>query len=180
MNRAHRQALSLIALVIAGASSLATTQGPPTVFYETKDRLSFSGDQRTEVRHVRVVVAAGKGKAHVTADVPVEVGGVDGKRPVTLTVVRDSDGTSVVLDDFGPGYQAGTVSSLAGDFTAIESCPSGQTCSESFTFTFERIAEDTRPDLAFDWSVRATAEWPGSPPPGSPPPGASLDVTIAP
>jgi len=176
MNRAHRQALSLIALVIAGASSIATTQGAPAaLFDEPKDRLSFSLDQRTEVRHVRVVVAAGKGKAHVTADVPIEVGGVDGKRPVTLTVVRDSDGASV-NDDIGAGSQAGTIANLAGAFTAIDSCPSGQTCSESFTFTFVRIAEDTRPDLAFDWSVRATAEWSGS----SPPPGASLDVTIAP
>ena len=176
MNRAQRQALSLIALVIAGASSIATSAGAPAALSrEPKDRLSFSGDQRTEVRHVRVVVAAGKGKPQVTADVPIEVGGVDGKRPVTLTIVRDSDGAS--LDhDFGPDYQAGTVSSLAGGFTAIDSCPSGHTCSASFTFTFVRIAEDTRPDLAFDWSVRATAEWPNV----APPPGASLDVTIAP
>jgi hypothetical protein len=176
MNRAQRQALSLIALVFAGASSIATSQGAPAALLEEpKDRLSFSLDQRTEVRHVRVVVAAGEGKAQVTADVPIEVGGLDGKRPVTLTIVRDSDGASV-NDDIGTGGQAGTIANLAGAFTAIDSCPSGQTCSASFTFTFLRIAEDTRPDLAFDWSVRATAEWPGLPPPT----GSSLDVTIGP
>lgn len=176
MIRANRQALSLLALVIAGASSLATSQAPgAVVFDEPWDRLSFSADHRVEVRHVRFVVVGGKDGVDVTADVPIEVGAVDGKRPVTLSVVRDSDGESV-LDDFGPDYQAGTGSSLAGHFVAIESCPSGQTCSENFTFTFERIAEDTRPSLAFDWSISSKAEYPGS----TPPPGASLEVTISP
>jgi len=179
MNGQARRTLSLVALVVAGVSSLATTQGAPAVGQQPQDRLSFSGDQRTEVRHVKVVVTAGAGDAHVTADVPIEVGGVDGKRPVALTVVRDRDGASV-LDDYGADYQAGTVSSLAGYFTAIDSCASGKTCSETFTFTFERIPQDTRPDLAFDWSVRAFAEYPSIEPGASVPAGASLAVTITP
>jgi hypothetical protein len=129
------------------------------------------------VRHVRVEVTAGADAAHVSAEVPIEVGGVDGLRPVTLTVVRDRDGASV-LDDYGPDYQAGDSSNLAGYFDAIDSCPAGETCSETFTLTFDRIPQDTRDDLAFDWSIRGRAEYPDREPGTSVPGGASLEVTI--
>ena len=173
----HRdKRVALLALMVAGLASLATTEGPPGVRQESKDHLSFSGDQRTEVRHVRVEVVSGKGDATVSADVPIETGGVNGKRPVALTVIRDRDGKSV-LDDFGPSYQAGLLGSIAGNFDAIDSCASGQTCTETFTFTFTRIPEDNRQSLDFDWSIRAGSAY-SIETSMSPPPGASLTVTI--
>ena len=177
MRRTRRQGVALLALVIAGFASLATTEGPPGVSQEPKDHLSFTGDQRTEVRHVRIEVVAGDGDASVTADVPIETGGVNGKRPVALTVIRDRDGKSV-LDDYGPNYQPGFLSSLAGNFDAIESCASGQTCAETVTFTFTRIPDDSRQSLDFDWSIRARSAY-SADTSTSPPPGASLTVTIS-
>lgn len=180
MNRTARQTLALVMLVVAGISSMATSRSSPAVGQEPKDNLSFSGEQRTQVRHVKVEVNAGEADARVTAVVPIQVGGIEGKRPVTLTVVRDGGGDGSILDDYGPDYQPGTTSSLAGHFTAIASCAAGTTCSETFTFTFERISEDSRPDLAFDWSVSARAEYPSIEPGATPPAGASLTVTITP
>jgi hypothetical protein len=112
----------------------------------------------------------------VSADIPIETGGVNGKRPVTLTVIRDRDGTSV-LDDYGPSYQTGAVSNLAGSFVAIDACAKGQTCVETFTLTFTRIPGDTRQSLDFAWSIQARSSYlEGNI--TSPPPGASLLVTI--
>jgi hypothetical protein len=142
---------------------------------EAKDHLTFSGKQRTEIRHVRVDVVAGDGDTTVRADVPFETAAVNGKRPVMLTVIRDRDGESV-LDDSGPDVQAGEIVGVVGDFDPIDSCASGKTCVETFTFTFTRIPEDARPSLDFDWSVRARSEY--SRAGASPPPGGSLAVTI--
>jgi hypothetical protein len=177
VSRISRQLLALVVLLLAGLASLATSVGPPAVTLEAKDRLSFSGDQRIEVRRVRVEVVASDRATRVWADVPIDIGAVDGKRPVTLTVIRDRDGESV-LDDFGPDYQPGTLGSLAGSFEPIEVCSRGATCVETFTFTFERIPEDTRQSLEFEWSVRARAESPDLDPGASPPSDASLRVEI--
>jgi len=149
-------------LLVAGIASLATTTGQ-SADQEIKDRLSFSGAERALVRHVRVDVVAGSAAATVSAEVPMDTGAVaDGKAPVLLAIVRDSDGVSVG-QDLEP--TAGTHGYVAGWFRAIESCPKGQACSEAFTLTFERVPEDTRSSLEFGWSVRATATGVGGPPP---------------
>jgi hypothetical protein len=158
VKRSRRQVLALIVLVIAGLASLATETAPGLLSQEPTDRLSFKAGQTTEVRHVRMEIVSAAGQARVWVDIPIEIGSVNGKRPVTLTVIRDRDGKAI-LDDFGPDYHAGSDSSLAGSFEAIASCAPAKTCSETFTFTFERIPEDTRPSLAFDWSVRASATY---------------------
>ena len=178
MTERRRRLLSLLMIALAGAASLATQQGPPTVDDEPSDRLSFVADQRSEVRQVTVEVTSGESDAHVTADIPIDIGGLDdGIPPIGLSVTRNSDGASV-LEDFGPGFKAGTEGYLAGWFVAIESCPKGETCAQSFTFTFERVPEDRRATLDADWSVRASAEYLGRSPGSSPPVGAFLEVRI--
>jgi hypothetical protein len=175
-----RQRLAFLAMVVAGVASLATSQGPPGIGQEPKDRLTFASDHPVQVRHVRIRIDAGAGTAYVRADVPIQTGGVGSpaKRPVTVTVVRDSDGKSIG-DDLGPGYLAGAVSSLATSFVAIGSCAADTTCEATFTLTFERIPEDTRESLEFEWSVRTWAEYPDREAFSSPPPGAALSVEIS-
>ena len=177
MTRSRRQLLAYVALAVAGVASLATSQAPPSISQEAKDHLSFGVGQHTEVRHVRIEVRPGADSAQVTAEVDIEIGGVNGKRPVTLTVTRGSDGMSI-LNDFEPGYQVGTTTNVSGAFDAFDGpCPNDQTCTELFTLTFTRIAEDTRPTLAFDWSVRTSADFNTL---ATPPPEASLTVSITP
>lgn len=164
------------AAAFSGCVTVFVDPGPPGISQETKDQLSFAIDQRVEIRHVRIDVVAGAQAARVWADIPIETGGVGGKRPVVLKITRDRDGLSM-NDDFGPEYQAGLASSLAGNFTAIE-CSATQTCSETFTFHFERISGDGRTTLAFQWSVRARSEYSTLSPMASIPSGASLQVLV--
>lgn len=150
--------------------------GPAGISQEVRDRLSFSATSSVETRHVRFVVSAGEGDAHVQANFPIETGGVDDKRPVVLTVVRDRDGVSV-NDDFGPDYRPGTTSSLAGNMDVLD-CPRSQVCTETFTFTFQRIPADQRETLEFSWSVRARSEYGDVGEFESPPIGAAIEISI--
>jgi hypothetical protein len=169
-------ALAAAAIFLLAACVPWGDPGAPGISQETHNRLSFSPDHPVEVRHVRVDVLAGPTAAHGWADAPIDTGGINGKRPVELTVTRDRDGASI-NNDFGPDYQAGLLGSLAGQFDMLD-CPAGGTCSETFTLTFRRIPQDTRPCLAFDWSVRARLEYPSLDPFASVPPGGSLAVSI--
>lgn len=162
---------SLLVLILVAACA-------PSAPDEVKDRLIFSGGEKTHVRHVRVETSGGSSSVRVTADVPIYTGAVDGQRPVTLTVVPAGSSESV-LDDLDPGYVAGTESSVAGQFDVIE-CPAGETCNEDFTITFTRVLGDPEQSLEFDWSVRLTAQYEGREFGASPLPGAYLEVKIGP
>jgi hypothetical protein len=167
---AHACCASLLVLIFLAACEPSATD-------EVRDHLVFSGGEDTQVRHVRVEASGGSKPVSVTADVPIYVGPVDGRRPVTLSVVPAGGGESV-LDDFGPDYVAGTESSVAGRFDMIE-CPAGETCSEDFTFTFTRVPGDPEQSVEFDWSIRPTAQYAGHEFGASPPPGGYVEVTIS-
>lgn len=180
MRRTRRQLLVLLLLACAGFASLATEEAPPSLNQNAGDRLTFNGSQRTEVRHVSIALVAGDEVTGVSVDVPIHTGGVNGQVPVVLSVTRDPDVTPVNVEDVPWwGMEAGDTDNDAGGFVAIDSCFAGQTCTESYTFTFLRIFDDPRPSLAFDWSVDALAEYSELPVGASPPAGASLTVTIS-
>lgn len=159
-----------------GIASLATTTGQPGLVKETTDHLSFAGSQRSAARHLRVEAVAGGAGPHVFVEIIVRTAGVDGRVPVILSVTRDSDGTSV--DGGQPPEGPGDGSAIVGTFDPFESCGAGQTCSDTFTLTFQRIPEDTRDPLDFDWIARTHSEYPSQA--STAPSGASLTTTIGP
>lgn len=177
MNKSPRQLLPLVALLIAGAASLATSQSSPGISQETKDHLSFSGDQRSQTRHIRIELAPGNNTVvNVSATIMLETGAINDKAPFAVRVTRDRDGASVLHSE---GYVTGSDYSAVGNFDVMTQCARGSTCSESFTVIFMRIPEDTRPTLDFDWSIRTGGTFQGLSPDDSVPADASLVVTIS-
>jgi hypothetical protein len=177
MNRSPRQLLPIVALVIAGAASLATSQSYPGIHQETKDHLSFSGDQRSQTRHIRIELAPGNNTVvDVSATIMLETGAINGKEPFAVSVTRDSGGGAPLHSSY---FEPGPDSTAAGFFDVVTQCDSGSNCSESFTVIFMRIPEDTRPTLEFDWSLQTGGMFQGLSPEDSVPADASLVVTIS-
>ena len=178
VNRSPRQLLPIVALVIAGVASLATSQSSPGISQETKDHLSFSGDQRSQTRHIRIELAPGNNTVvNVSALIELGTGAINGKAPFAVRVTRDRNGASVLHDS--EYFEPGPDSTGAGFFDVVTQCARGSTCSESFTVIFMRIPEDTRPTLDFDWSIRTGGTFQGLSPDDSVPTDASLVVTIS-
>ncbi len=178
MNRSPRQLLPIVALLIAGAASLATSRSYPGIYQETKDHLSFSGDQRSQTRHIRIELAPGNNTVvNVSATIMLETGAINGKAPFAVSVTRDGASASLLRDS--EYFEPGPDSTGAGFFDVVGQCDSGSSCSGAFTIIFMRIPEDTRPTLEFDWSIQTGGTFQGLSPEDSVPTDASLVVTIS-
>jgi hypothetical protein len=173
-----RQVAAVVAIVLAGLASLATSYGPPDVANTVRDHLSFGVDQDTQTRHVALTVNAGEGDAVVTMSGLSYAPRIRGHPPVRLSV---TDATGKVLTA-APEPSDTVETNLLGVFPEVLACLRGNVCTASYAFTFARVAADTQPTLEMDWDVEVVASYddiaPG--PESTPPPGSSVDVTITP